>query len=163
MGGCVVALLYGLVARGEGIALFGSGSLDSRVRLDNSPTVREVPSEAWVTTFADYIFFTVLRYSNICKDIQKIAQNVGGELPMDIAKILTNMSALLRGRKLTVTLDGTKRVYSYNAHDNVLQYEIDAIIVRPDLTTESSTHTSTAPDMPMEELLNILTSGEVNA
>lgn len=82
---------------------------------------------------------------------------------MNIAKILGNMSALLRGRRLTVMVNMEPRVYFYDAQNNSLHYEMPAVIMKPGEAPQPSTYVCSAPNMPFSELIAVLTTGEVNA
>lgn len=133
-----------------------------RVWLGDVTKLREGDGQRWVTDFADKIMFTVLSYARPCPETAKIAQKVEEE-PMDIAKVLGNMSALLRGRRLTVTVNGEQRVYFYDAVNSSLHYEMPAVIMKPGEQPQPSTYVCGAPNMAFSEVIAILTTGEVNA
>ena len=133
-----------------------------RVWLGDVSQLREGDGQKWVTDFADIIALSVLSYSRQCPEIEKIAQKIE-EVPMNIAKILGNMSALLRGRRLTVMVDMEPRVYFYDMENNSLHYEMPALTMKPGEAPQASTYVCSAPNMPFSELVAILTTGEVSA
>ena len=133
-----------------------------RVWLGDASLLREGDGQKWVTDFSDVITFNLLQYTRQCPEIAKIVQKVE-EVPMNIVKILENMSALLRGKRLTVYVNMEPRFYFYDSANNTLHYEMPAVLVRPDEPPQASTYTCAAPNLPFGELVAILATGVINA
>lgn len=110
----------------------------------------------WVTRHADTISLSVIGRGTPQPAIAKIQ---GGNF-VDIKKVLTNLSALLRGRTLVVTLDGERKTVVYDSYNNSLHVKIPAVEFVGGEAKPSS-HTFAAPDMTVGEFITLLNTGEL--
>jgi hypothetical protein len=113
--------------------------------------------KVWANS-VNIVLFSVLSYGTPCPEIQKITQDTS-EVAMDIAKILENLSLLLRGRKLSVVLEDKIWTIYFDPENKVLRREIPAIIVEDDGTVKPAFHSVDVQEMTFGAIITVLSSG----